>query len=104
MAASVSMAASGFRLIGVDPIERPPYQALRAPCGADRPLLHMSAVAPTPATVAEQDQAEPERGQRMGLLLAVCCAAQFMVILDLSIVNVALPSIQLDLGFTAPEL
>ncbi len=40
----------------------------------------------------------------MGWLLAVCCAAQFMVILDLSIVNVALPSIQLDLGFSAPEL
>ncbi len=40
----------------------------------------------------------------MGWLLAVCCVAQFMVILDLSIVNVALPSIQSSLGFTAPEL
>ena len=40
----------------------------------------------------------------MGWLLAVCCVAQFMVILDLSIVNVALPSIQLSLGFSAPEL
>jgi MFS family permease len=30
--------------------------------------------------------------------------AQFMVILDLSIVNVALPSIQSSLGFSAPEL
>src|SRR5271155_1208940 len=37
-------------------------------------------------------------------LLAVCCLAQFMVILDLSIVNVALPSIQSSLGFSAPEL
>jgi EmrB/QacA subfamily drug resistance transporter len=37
-------------------------------------------------------------------LLAVCCVAQFMVILDLSIVNVALPSIQSSLGFSAPEL
>jgi len=37
-------------------------------------------------------------------LLGVCCVAQFMVILDLSIVNVALPSIQLGLGFSAPEL
>ncbi len=34
----------------------------------------------------------------------MCCVAQFMVILDLSIVNVALPSIQLSLGFSAPEL
>ena len=44
------------------------------------------------------------RGGGLGLLLAVCCVAQFMVILDLSIVNVALPSIQSSLGFTSPEL
>ncbi|HEV3094673.1 MAG TPA: MFS transporter [Solirubrobacteraceae bacterium] len=56
-----------------------------------------------PAAAAENDRT-PERAQRMGLLLAVCCAAQFMVILDLSIVNVALPSIQSSLGFTPPEL
>src|SRR5271166_2754701 len=37
-------------------------------------------------------------------LLTVCCVAQFMVILDLSIVNVALPSIQSSLGFSSPEL
>jgi EmrB/QacA subfamily drug resistance transporter len=43
-------------------------------------------------------------GSRGGWLLAVCCVAQFMVILDLSIVNVALPSIQLSLGFSSTEL
>jgi EmrB/QacA subfamily drug resistance transporter len=43
-------------------------------------------------------------GSGTGLLLAVCCVAQFMVILDLSIVNVALPSIQESLGFTSPDL
>ncbi|HEX5309621.1 MAG TPA: MFS transporter [Solirubrobacteraceae bacterium] len=64
----------------------------------------MSAVAPTPAGVVEPTAAGPERQRRLGLLLAVCCAAQFMVILDLSIVNVALPSIQSSLGFTPPEL
>src|SRR3954468_9779812 len=36
--------------------------------------------------------------------LILCCAAQFMVILDVSIVNVALPSIRRDLGFSATEL
>jgi EmrB/QacA subfamily drug resistance transporter len=41
---------------------------------------------------------------RPGLLLAVCCVAQFMVILDLSIVNVALPSIQSSLNFTSADL
>jgi len=33
-----------------------------------------------------------------GAILALACAAQFMVVLDLAIVNVALPSIQRDLG------
>ena len=39
-----------------------------------------------------------------GLILAVVCLAQFMVILDVSIVNVALPSIGSGLGFSATEL
>jgi EmrB/QacA subfamily drug resistance transporter len=43
-------------------------------------------------------------GSRESWLLAVCCVAQFMVILDLSIVNVALPSIQDSLGFSPAEL
>jgi EmrB/QacA subfamily drug resistance transporter len=33
-----------------------------------------------------------------GMVLALACAAQFMVVLDVAIVNVALPSIQQDLG------
>src|SRR3954470_1586250 len=36
--------------------------------------------------------------------LVLCCLAQFMVILDVSIVNVALPSIREDLGFSAANL
>ena len=48
--------------------------------------------------------AEREPRSHAGWLLGVCCVAQFMVILDLSIVNVALPHIQLGLEFTAPEL
>src|SRR5882724_8295000 len=37
-------------------------------------------------------------------LLLIVCLAQFMVILDVSIVNVALPSIRRDLGFSATGL
>jgi len=48
--------------------------------------------------------AEVELGSRRAWLLAVCCVAQFMVILDLTIVNVALPSIQSSLGFSAIDL
>jgi EmrB/QacA subfamily drug resistance transporter len=41
---------------------------------------------------------------RKSWTLLLCCLAQFMVILDVSIVNVALPSIRKDLGFTATDL
>ena len=34
-------------------------------------------------------------------VLAVCCVAQFMVVLDISIVNVALPKMRADLGLSA---
>ena len=47
---------------------------------------------------------EPKSDGRQGWLLAVCCVAQFMVILDLSIVNVALPAIQSDLDFSSSGL
>ena len=41
---------------------------------------------------------------RHSLLLGLCCLAQFMVILDVSIVNVALPTIKASLGFSRTEL
>jgi EmrB/QacA subfamily drug resistance transporter len=37
-------------------------------------------------------------------ILVLTCLAQFMVILDVSVVNVALPSIRADLGFSAVDL
>jgi EmrB/QacA subfamily drug resistance transporter len=39
-----------------------------------------------------------------GWTLFLCCLAQFMIILDVSVVNVALPSIRSDLGFSATDL
>jgi EmrB/QacA subfamily drug resistance transporter len=41
---------------------------------------------------------------RKGAILALCCMAQFMVVLDIAIVNVALPSIQTDLGLRQSTL
>ncbi|MBA2332181.1 MAG: MFS transporter, partial [Actinobacteria bacterium] len=38
------------------------------------------------------------------LALALLSAVQFMVVLDIAIVNVALPSIKLDLGFSQENL
>ena len=52
----------------------------------------------------------PENTHRVGsarmrwFALGLLCAVQFMVVLDVAIVNVALPSIQLDLGFSQENL
>ncbi|MFI6802955.1 MFS transporter [Streptosporangium canum] len=48
-------------------------------------------------------RARPHTGPAW-LVLALACACQFMVILDSSIVNVALPSVREDLGFTPTGL
>jgi EmrB/QacA subfamily drug resistance transporter len=45
-----------------------------------------------------------ETAQRKWLALALLATVQFMVVLDIAIVNVALPSIQLDLGFSQENL
>ena len=60
---------------------------------------------PTVTTMARAIQATsvPKPRSRAWLLFAVCLA-QFMVILDVSIVNVALPSIKTGLGFSTVDL
>src|SRR5881409_2928685 len=45
-----------------------------------------------------------EQNRRRWLALAVIVAAQFMVVLDVAIVNVALPSIKTDLHFNQENL
>ncbi|MFE1291400.1 MFS transporter [Streptomyces sp. NPDC058751] len=54
-----------------------------------------SAGAPAPAVTTAKSP---------GLILAFLCVAQFMVFLDVSIVNVALPSLQKGLGISAADL
>lgn len=49
----------------------------------------------TPAT-----EHQPAIHSRRWLALTLLCAAQFMVVLDFSLVNVALPSMERDLGFS----
>jgi EmrB/QacA subfamily drug resistance transporter len=48
--------------------------------------------------------ATPSTGTRTGAVLALACAAQFVVVLDVAVVNVALPSIRADLGLSADAL
>ncbi|HVB94730.1 MAG TPA: MFS transporter [Acidimicrobiales bacterium] len=60
------------------------------------------------AITADDGAASAEAKARLDkadrLVLAIVCLAQFMVVLDISIVNVALPSIQTDLKFSAANL
>ncbi len=51
-----------------------------------------------------RDAAAEKRPVSSGMILALVCVGQFMVVLDLSIVNVALPSMQRDLGFSTASL
>ena len=44
------------------------------------------------------------RRLRPGAILALVCGAQFMVVLDIAIVNVALPSLQVDLDVAQSDL
>src|SRR5580704_5629076 len=63
-----------------------------------------SPVAPASPETVGSGPTQGGQGSRSAWLLGVCCVAQFMVILDLSIVNVALPHIQSALAFSSPEL
>src|SRR4026208_999265 len=57
--------------------------------------------ASTPAVPASR---ATSRGVNPNAVLAVVALAQFMVILDSTVVNVALPTIRIDLGFSEQNL
>jgi EmrB/QacA subfamily drug resistance transporter len=65
---------------------------------ATRPL-HRPAARPRPAPSSQPAGPSPEPAGLHGLALALILTAAFMVVLDFSIVNVALPSIEAELGF-----
>ncbi|MFL6108956.1 MAG: MFS transporter [Marmoricola sp.] len=59
---------------------------------------------PPPALADGPPYRTGPRGRNRWWTLVVVAVAQFMVVLDVTIVNVALPDIQADLGFTAENL
>lgn len=104
-----------------DPVRdptRPPTAVARTPAAgahdagaAGHRTGHSSQIPLQEAHVASEASADTltrnDPGTRTGptwVVLALACACQFMVILDASIVNVALPSIDRDLGFSAAGL
>jgi EmrB/QacA subfamily drug resistance transporter len=52
----------------------------------------------------ETKETDVDTSRRQWLALGLLCVVQFMVVLDVAIVNVALPSIQVDLGFSQGDL
>ncbi|HEX5496270.1 MAG TPA: MFS transporter, partial [Mycobacteriales bacterium] len=56
------------------------------------------------ATASTRAPGQARRGHRSGLALAIIAASQLMVVLDATIVNVALPSIQGALHFSTTNL
>ncbi|WP_256107475.1 MFS transporter [Streptomyces sp. ODS05-4] len=74
-----------------------------------RPDTALSAPAPVPASASASaaptaTTAPPAAGHRTWLVLAAACAGQFLVVLDVSVVNVALPSMRADLGLSSVGL
>ncbi|MEV5983747.1 MFS transporter [Streptomyces sp. NPDC052051] len=58
----------------------------------------------TPPSAAPEPRAVPRLSRRDKLVLFVLCAAQFMVALDFSVLNVALPMLGQDLGMSRSAL
>src|SRR2546430_16848008 len=58
----------------------------------------------TPSTITDALSAPPDRPARLGTVLFVIVTAYLMVGVDSTVVNVALPDIQQDLGFSRTGL
>jgi EmrB/QacA subfamily drug resistance transporter len=53
---------------------------------------------------ADVTRTSPRTASALWLVVALACAGQFLVVLDVSVVNVALPSMRADLGLSAQGL
>src|ERR1019366_800931 len=64
----------------------------------------MNGEQPSPAQPSRPDAPGRRHHAHDGLILAIACVAQFMVVLDVSVVNVALPTIGRDLHYSPTGL
>ena len=58
---------------------------------------------PTPTAAAAATASVPAHALRLGAIAAVACVAQFMIVLDSSIVTVALPAMRTSLNLSAEQ-
>src|SRR6266536_115834 len=63
-----------------------------------------SSDASMPQTIMRGPASDSGRRDRRGVALAIVLGAQLMIILDMTVVNIALPSIAHGLHFSAPSL
>ncbi|MEV7424556.1 DHA2 family efflux MFS transporter permease subunit [Streptomyces sp. NPDC091212] len=64
----------------------------------------MAAMSRAPAEASPVHITAPARAPRTWAVVLIACAGQFLVVLDVSVVNVALPSMRADLGLSATGL
>ena len=69
-------------------------------CHNDQGKTNVTTVSSTAASEEVPQSLDPRRWR----VLVLLCGLQFMVLLDLTVVNVALPKIQEELGFSASGL
>jgi EmrB/QacA subfamily drug resistance transporter len=78
-----------------------PYFSSATQCGT---VIDMNQEITTSRSPSAQSDANPGDIKHRWLVLALLCTAQLLVILDATIVNIALPSIQRDLHFSDTNL
>src|SRR3954454_20871891 len=84
---------------------RPPFERLHSGVGAVAAKSTRSHVSKTRLLVRRRGMTPQTHDNRSRwLALYVLCAGMLMIVLDVTIVNVALPSIQDDLGFSSSSL
>ncbi|MEU3985685.1 MFS transporter [Streptomyces sp. NPDC026672] len=96
MAASDGMATSdGADHTPPTPLKPPPAPLTSPPA----PLMSPPGTAPPQTDPATRRPAR-DGGRRASAVIAIACAGQFLVVLDVSVVNVALPSLKTGLGLS----
>ncbi len=94
---------SGAEALALEPAGAEAFAASQSAAAVDPAQRSEPAVA-SPAAGSQGDAGAGRSERRRWIALAILCLGQLMMVLDATIVNVALPSIQHDLRFTQGNL